>query len=107
MFGWEVLFLILIIMEKRYIEYRENKYPVYEINLVDIYDDQRENSYTFVAGDGLLVVLEDDGLYNDNVPQEVIKVDNQIFFYCDDDFFNSNPTYEELIEYLKENLKNN
>lgn len=107
MFGWEVLFLILIIMEKIYIEYKKNKYPVYEINLVDIYDDQRENSYTFVAGDGLLGVLEDDGLYNDNVPQEVINVDNQIFFYCDDDFLNSNPTYEGLIEYLKENLKNN
>lgn len=105
MFGWEVLFLILIIMEKRYIEYKKNKYPVYEINLVDVYDDQTENYYTFVAGNELYDALEDDGLLNDDANKEVVDIDNEIFFYCDDDLFNSNPTYEELIEYLKENIK--
>ena len=92
-------------MEKRYIEYKKNKYPVYEINLVDVYDDQTENYYTFVAGNELYDALEDDGLLNDDANKEVVDIDNEIFFYCDDDFFNSNPTYEELIEYLKENIK--
>lgn len=92
-------------MEKRYINFLNKSYPTYEINLVDVYDDQKEDCVTLVAQKSLWELLDVLIFFCTGLGDAAESIDKQIFFYCDDDFFNSNPTYEELIEYLKENIK--
>lgn len=92
-------------MEKSYFEYNGEKYLAYSVNLLDIYSDQKEDLYTFVAGEELFDALEEGGLLNDDASKEVVNIDEQIFFYCDDAFIHSNPTYEELVKYLRNFVK--
>ena len=98
-------------MKKSYIKFLNKNYPVYEINLADVYDDQEGDCFTLVAQQDLWEALDVYMLFDDNddeIKEPIVEaIDNKIFFYCNDDFFNSNPTYEELIEYLKESVKNN
>ena len=60
-------------MIKSFVEWNGEKFPVRTINLPDEYE-------------------------KDN--KEAVAIDNSIFFFCDSGFIESDPTDEEIIEYL-------
>lgn len=84
-------------MKKDYIEYNGKKYDAYHINISDIFEDDYSNSDVIVSVLSLNDALSK-GLLNKE--KEANEVDDSIFYYVDDDFMNSNPTYEELVEHV-------
>ena len=84
-------------MEKDYIKYNGNEYIAYHINISDIFEDDYSNSDVIVSVLSLNDALSE-GLLNQE--KEANEVDDRIFFYVSDDFMNSNPTYEELVEHV-------
>ena len=91
-------------MEKRYINFLNKSYPAYEINLVDVYDDQKEDCVTLVAQESLWELLDTLIFFCTGLDDAAESIDNQIFFYCEEGFIESDPTDRELLKYLEENL---
>ena len=83
-------------MEKYYEEWDGKKFPVREIQLPEELGGYNAN----VADVDLWDAIEED--YN-NGNSEAHALDNDIYFYCDYGFIASDPTDEEIIEYLIKN----
>lgn len=81
-------------MTKNYVEYNGKKFPVRTVNLSSV-----SSYYTDVdvADYELFAVIESD---YDEGKREAVEIDNSIFFYCDSGFIESDPTDEEIIDYL-------
>lgn len=80
-------------MEKYFEEWNGKKFPVREVMLPEELGGYKAN----VADVDLWDAIEDD--YN-NGNSEANALDNDIYFYCDYGFIESNPTDEEIIDYL-------
>ena len=87
-------------MEKIEIEYNGKKYPAFEVKYNDVYTD--ENDADVIVSVVSLWEAMEDAYYCDD--EEAIELDNTIFYYCEDSFINRNPSYEELVSYLKKVL---
>lgn len=83
-------------MKKFEIEYKGKQYPAFEVRYEDIFEGEN-GGYVDVSVMSLWEAMEDDYYCED---REAIEVDDSIFFYVDDDFIKSNPTYEELVEHI-------
>lgn len=81
-------------MIKSFVEWNGEKFPVRTINLPDEYD---YNNPVDVADYDLYQAYEDE-YEKDN--KEAVAIDNSIFFFCNSGFIESDPTDEEIIEYL-------
>lgn len=81
-------------MTKNYVEYNGKKFPVRTVNLSSV-----SSYYTDVdvADYELFAAIESD---YDEGKREAVEIDNSIFFYCDSGFIESDPTDEEIIDYL-------
>lgn len=87
-------------MTVEYIEYKGIEYPVRLVYFMNVeFKGQCENVY--IAPYELWLAIEDD--YEDGVA-EAIEIDNSIYFYCNGGFLDREPTDEEIIEYVKENI---
>ena len=80
-------------MEKYFVEWNGNKFPVREVQLPEELGGYEVN----VADYELFNAIEDD-YYNDD--PKAVDLDNDIFFYCDSGFIASDPTDEEIFKYL-------
>lgn len=80
-------------MEKYFEEWDGKKFPVREIRLPEELGGYNAN----VADIDLWDAIEED--YN-NGNSDAHALDNEIYFYCDYGFIASDPTDEEIIEYL-------
>lgn len=87
-------------MTVEYIEYKGIQYITRLVYLMNVeFHGQCENAY--VADYELWAAIEDD--YNAGV-KEAVEIDNGIYYYCDSGFIASEPTDDEIIEYLKQHL---
>lgn len=85
-------------MKKSYINYKGTDYPVIEIELSKI-SNENSNEIVIIADYELFKDIEED--YENN-NQEAINIDNMIYFYCDSGFIASNKTEKEIIKYMKQ-----
>lgn len=87
-------------MTLEFIEYKGVQYPVRLVYLMNVeFHGQCENAY--IADVELWAAIESDC---DAGVREAIDIDNDIYFYCDSGFIASEPTDDEIIEYLKERI---
>lgn len=87
-------------MTCEYIEYKGVQYPVRLVYLMNVeFHGQCENAH--IADYELWAAIKDD--YDDGV-EEAIEIDNDIYYYCDSGFIASEPTDDEIIKYLKEEI---
>lgn len=86
-------------MERSFIEYNGAKYPTIEISLSKISDIESDEIVT-IADYELWSVIEDD--YEEGV-KDAVWLDDKIYYYCDSGFIASNPTEDEVIEYMNKN----
>lgn len=82
-------------MKKSKIEWKGKDYIVREVNLPEKWG---YNNPVDVAEEDLWKEIEDS--YN-NGDKKAESIDNSIFFYCETDFIKSDPTDEELINYIE------
>ena len=87
-------------MTLEYIEYKGVEYPVRMVYLMNV-EFYGQCECVYVASTDLWKAIEDD--YDAGV-RDAIELDNSIFFYCSPEFFNGEPTDNEIIEYIKENI---
>lgn len=80
-------------MEKYFEEWNGKKFPVREVELPEELGGYNAN----VADVDLWDAIEED--YN-NGNSEAHALDNDIYFYCDYGFIASDPTDEEIVDYL-------
>lgn len=80
-------------MEKYYEEWDGKKFPVREVELPEELGGFTAN----VATSELWDAIED--AYNAG-DKTANNIDNSIYFYCEYGFIESNPTDEEIVEYL-------
>ena len=80
-------------MEKYFEEWNGKMFPVREIHLPEELGGYNAN----VSDVDLWDAIEED--YN-NGNSEAHALDNDIYFYCDYGFIESDPTDEEIVEYL-------
>ena len=92
-----------MIMEKYYEVVSGERFPV---RVVPVPEEWGFGSPINVADDRLAMALEEAG--NDETDKQILndleKIDNKICFYCNYGFIASDPTDEEIVEYLKKNL---
>lgn len=81
-------------MKKSFIEYKGEKFPVRTVDLSSVSNDYKDVD---VADFDLFHAIEEE--YDKGVC-EIVEIDNSIFFYCDSGFIASDPTDEEIINYL-------
>lgn len=84
-------------MNKYYEEWNGKKFPVREVML----PEELGGFVTNVATIELWDAIED--AYND-CNKTANNIDNSIYFYCEYGFIESDPTDEEIIDYLIENV---
>lgn len=85
-------------MKKYFEEWDGKKFPVREV-MFNVCDDME--TVVNVADVDLWDAIEED--YN-NGNSEAHALDNDIYFYCDYGFIASDPTDEEIVEYLIKNV---
>jgi len=81
------------------IEYKGKEYPIFTINMGDVCDTN--SCETWVSEVRLWEAIEND--FNDEV-EEAVEIDNSIVYYLPDGFLKEGTTYEEVIEYVKQNM---
>ena len=86
-------------MERSFIEYNGVKYPTIEIALSKVSDIESDEIVT-IADYELWSAIEDD--YEEGV-KDAVWLDDKIYYYCDSGFIASNPTEDEVIEYMNKN----
>ena len=84
-------------MKKYFEEWNGDKFPVREV-MFEVCDGME--TVVKVADVDLLDAIEED---HNNGNSEAHALDNDIYFYCDYGFIASDPTDEEIIEYLIKN----
>ena len=84
-------------MNKYYEEWNGKKFPVREV-MFEVCDGME--TMVKVADIDLLCAIEEDF---DNGDLEAHAIDNEIYFYCEYGFIASDPTSEEIVEYLIKN----
>ena len=80
-------------MEKYYEEWDGKKFPVREIRL----PEELGGFVTNVATSELWDAIEDAYNADDKIAK---NIDDSIYFYCEYGFIESDPTDEEIVEYL-------
>lgn len=85
-------------MEKYFEEWDGKQFPVREV-MFNVCDDV--NTMVKVAGEELWdeISYAYENL-NGRIHNAAVELDNEIFFYCEYGFIESNPTDEEIVEYL-------
>lgn len=83
-------------MEKYYEEWKGKQFPVREV-MLPVFDDMNGKVNVYVADYELYAALEDDINAKDI---DARLIDEDIYFYCDSGFIASDPTDEEIVEYL-------
>ena len=86
------------------VEYKGKTYPTLVINVDKVDSSAKECNMHYLvtlADYELWAAMEDD---YDNDVSEAVELDNEIFYYCDSGFIASNPTEEEVIEYMKHTI---
>lgn len=84
-------------MDKHFVEYKGEKFPVRTVFL---------SEETGLVGCDITVDVCDYDLYAaykedyENGVKEIVDLDCSIFFFCDSGFIESDPTDEEIVEYL-------
>ena len=87
-------------MEKYFEEWNGKKFPVRVIRLPEeLLPEELVGYDAYFADIDLWDAIEED--YN-NGNKEAIEIDNDIYFYLDSGFIASDPTDEEIVEYLIE-----
>jgi len=81
-------------MNKSFIEYQGRNYPIRTVDLGSVSSYYKEVD---VADYDLFNAIENE--YEKGV-REAVEIDNSIFFYCDSGFIASDPTDEEIVDYL-------
>lgn len=81
-------------MNKSFIEYQGESYPVRTVDLSNVSSYYTEVD---VADFDLFHAIENE--YDKGV-REAVEIDNSIFFYCDSGFIASDPTDEKIVDYL-------
>ena len=81
------------------ITYKGIEYPIYTINIADVYETQ--SCDTWVSEESLNEAICDDV---DKGVEEAVHIDNCIFFYLPNGFLKEGITYEEVIAELIEEL---
>ena len=78
-------------------KWNDKEFPIREVT--------DKNGQTLKVADfELWAAIEDAVNYkSEEKHDEATALDNEIFFYCDSSFIASDPTDEEIINYLKEN----
>jgi len=84
-------------MEKYFEEWDGKKFPVREV-MFEVCDGME--TVVKVADIDLWDAIEEDYNYGNS---EAIGLDNDIYYYCDYGFIASDPTSEEIVEYLIKN----
>ena len=85
-------------MEKYFEEWDGKQFPVREV-MFNVCDDM--NTMVKVAGEELWdeISYAYENL-NGRTHNAAVELDNEIFFYCEYGFIESDPTDEEIVEYL-------
>lgn len=87
-------------MTVEYVEYKGKSYPTRWVYLMNVlFKGQCE--LVQVADYTLFAAMEED---YEKGAREAVEIDNDIYFYCEPGFIASEPTDDEIIEYLKKNL---
>ena len=86
-------------MERSFIEYDGVKYPTIEIPLSKVSDIDSDEIVT-IADYELWAAIEGD--YENGV-KDAVWLDDEVYYYCDNGFIASNPTEDEVIEYMNKN----
>ena len=81
------------------IAYKGKEYPVASVNLADI--DSHYDEITYVADYALWEAIEDNWC---NGEDEATDIDNKVLFYFEDGYLSTNPTYDEIISKLREEM---
>ena len=89
-------------MKNDVIEYRGKEYPVREIMLTGKLAEEYGDEYPYHVSTTALWDKIENKFYEGN--EEAVEIDNSIFFYCEEGFIESNPTDEEIIKHLEENM---
>ena len=84
-------------MNKYYEEWNGKKFPVREV-MFNVCDDMK--TIVKVADIDLWDAIDED---HDNGNPEAHALDNDIYFYCEYGFIESDPTDEEIVDYLIKN----
>lgn len=88
-------------MEKYYEEWNGKKFPVREV-MFNVCDGME--TIVKVADLSLWDAIEYAYEHEGNpMRKEAIEIDNDIYYYCDYGFIYSDPTDEEIVEYLIKN----
>ena len=87
------------------IEYKGIQYETRDIDMSIVWG---EEDYTItVAPHSLAVAMEEGkGYWDLDANPEISQVDNQLAGYVDDNYWDSNPTDEELAKWVDEHLYN-
>lgn len=87
-------------MTKEFVTYKGVQYPMRQVWLDDIYNEGYLMGDVWVAPVDLYDAYKED-FYN-NV-KDIVSLDESIFFFCESGFLESDPTDEEIVNYLIEN----
>lgn len=83
-------------MERSFVNYKGVKYPTIEISLSKVSDIESDEIVS-IADYELWAAIEDD--YENGV-KDAVWLDDKIYYYCESGFIASNPTEDEVIEYM-------
>lgn len=83
-------------MKRSNINYKGINYHTIEIALSKV-SDIESNEVVTIADYELWAAIEGDCEFGN---QEAVCIDNEIYFYCDSGFIASNPTENEVIDYM-------
>lgn len=93
-------------MERPTIIYKGKEYPTFTFNAHLVFDEVSEHDcfgvpiqYT-VAEVALWDAIKDDLVNNDRT---AIKIDESVYFYCENGIISDGHSDDEIIEYLKQN----
>ena len=89
-------------MTKEIVTYKGVQYPLRQVWLDDVYNEGYLIGDVWVADYDLYAAYKED--YENNV-KEIVDLDCRIFFFCDSGFIASDPTDEEIVEYLCNNVE--
>ena len=81
------------------ITFKGQEYPFVEIKYNDVFDGETE-CIVNVSVESLQTALIKEGLNEGN--KEAKSVDDMVFFYVEDEFLSKNPSYKEVVKYIKD-----